>query len=171
MYMTEKVKSTISVFIICLISVVLLTGCEDSTKKKAIQENIQLKTELEKLKRDFAQIEGEKKALKENLDKVTQSLDKAKADLVAAVQVRDKLQESTFEQSKKANSAQDTISFLTEKLQEQTKEITTLKDTISKLQTQLLQIQKPPVEVNMPATVVPVEPNLVAPAAAPPVNQ
>lgn len=102
---------------------VLLTGCKDGEKEKALEEVSNLKAQLTKVEADPVQITGERDALKTAADEVIifrEKIDKLIKERNLAVD--------------KARSAQVEVERLKGQLAEQTRKVSTLEEQNKTLQ-------------------------------------
>ena len=121
---------------------VLLTGCKDVEKEKALEEVSNLKAQLTKTESDLAQITSEKDALKSEVKTIKQTLDKLQAAADKAVTLEEKTARLIMERDHaldKAASADVLLKQLRSQLAEQVQKTSTLQeqnktlqDTISK---------------------------------------
>ena len=122
--MTEKATQTI--LLVILAATILLTGCKNDKKKKALAEAAQAKTEAVKLKAEVVELKGEISYLKEKLQTANVARDKLRkqsdeliedkeavtTDVQDAQQEVDNLKALLAEQTKKANELQKQVDQL-----------------------------------------------------------
>lgn len=116
---------------------VVLTGCKDDEKEKALKEVSNLKAQLSETETQLAQITGERDALKSEVKTIKQTLDKLQTAADEVITLREKVDKVTKERNlavDKARNAQVEVERLKGQLAEQTQKALALEKQNKKLQ-------------------------------------
>jgi predicted nucleic acid-binding Zn-ribbon protein len=162
------------VTLVVLGSLLLLAGCKDPEKEKAIADAnaakaalAQAQTELKSVKEQLAAAQKERDDLKTNVGGLTTSLTGVQSQLTTVTQARDQLQDAVkgipalkdqvtqLGQDKvaalaKATNAENMVADLKSQLKGLTDKITSLTDQNSKLQAALDELKKKIGQINIP---------------------
>ena len=102
----EMARWKVTVFLAAvLVWSVVLTGCKDSEKEKAIAESAQAKTELVNVKGSLEKAISERDGLRSEMARLSDSLVKSTSELAAATQERDALVAQVASLTKELNAA------------------------------------------------------------------
>jgi chromosome segregation ATPase len=129
--------------LIACITVMMLSGCKDDNKKKALAEAAQAKVELVKVKAEMAKLKGEVSYLNEKLQTANQDKDKLQQQLDDLLKERDTViteADNSLEQTDKLTTV---LAEQIRKANELQKQVEQLKAVIRALQSRI-EPNKPP---------------------------
>jgi chromosome segregation ATPase len=126
-----------------MFAAVMLTGCDDGKKKKALAEAAQAKAEAVKLKAESVALKGEVSFLKDRLQTANQARDKLQKQLDQLFEDKEAVTTDAQDALKENDSLKALLAEQTKKTDELQKQVEQLKAVIRELQTKI-EPNKPP---------------------------